>query len=140
MVAERQIKHATSFEDSRDDRPAATNHHQHQMIKIGVTRTNRRNNFFLVIICHNLILYLWSLGVSVVNNPSVSRRTTSRTPTVSPSRDFCEVVRLLKVKPSLYQDTSSLSQQFSGYIPFTRLIFGVFCVFCSGQTSWLFSP
>ena len=42
--------------------------------------------------------------ISVVNNPSVSRRTTSRTPTVSPSRDFCEVVRLLKMKPSLYQD------------------------------------
>ena len=43
-------------------------------------------------------------GSSVVNNPSVSRQTTSRTSTVSPSRDFCEVVRLLKMKPSLYQD------------------------------------
>ncbi len=40
---------------------------------------------------------------SVVNSPSVSRLTT-RTPTVSSSRDFCEVVRLLKMKPFLYQD------------------------------------
>ena len=40
----------------------------------------------------------------MVNSPSVSRGTTSRTPTVSLSRDFCEVVRLLKMKPSLYQD------------------------------------
>ena len=47
----------------------------------------------------------WGLYMnSVVNSPSVSRRTTSRTPTVSPSRDFCEVVRPLKMKPSLYQD------------------------------------
>ena len=41
---------------------------------------------------------------SVVNRPSVSGRTTSRTPTISPSRDFCEVVLLSKMKPSLYQD------------------------------------
>lgn len=30
--------------------PAATNHHQHQLIIIGVTRTDRRIAFFLVII------------------------------------------------------------------------------------------
>ena len=43
-------------------------------------------------------------GNSMVNSSSVSRRTTSRTPTVSLSRDFCEVVRPLKMKPSLNQD------------------------------------
>lgn len=40
----------------------------------------------------------------VANSPSASGRTTSRTPTVSPSRDFREVARLLKMKPSLYHD------------------------------------
>ncbi len=41
---------------------------------------------------------------SVVNSPLVSRWTPSRTPTVRPSRVFCEVVRLSKMKPSLNQD------------------------------------
>ena len=40
----------------------------------------------------------------MVKSLSVSLRTPSRTPTVSPTRDFCEVVRLLKMKPSLYQE------------------------------------
>ena len=40
----------------------------------------------------------------MVNNLSVSRRTTSWTPIVSPSRDFYEVVHLLKMKPPLYQN------------------------------------
>ena len=36
--------------------------------------------------------------------PPLSRRATSRTPTVSPSRVFCEIARLSKMKSSLYQD------------------------------------
>ncbi len=40
--------------------------------------------------------------------PSVNRRTTSRTPTVSPSRDVCEEVCLLKMKPSSYQDDPNI--------------------------------
>lgn len=41
---------------------------------------------------------------TVVNSPSISRGTTSQTPTVTLSRAFCEVVRLSKMKQSLYQD------------------------------------
>lgn len=43
-------------------------------------------------------------AVSVVNSLSVSCRATSRTPTVGSSRNFCEIVCLLKMKLSLYQD------------------------------------
>ena len=40
----------------------------------------------------------------MINSPSLSLRTTSETPIVSLSRDFCEVVRLFKMNPSLYQE------------------------------------
>lgn len=64
---------------------------------------------------------------SVVNSPSVSCRTTSRTPTGSPSRDFCEVVR-----PSLYQDDFNIEPAICGFIPLIRQIFGYFPRFFAG--------
>lgn len=45
-----------------------------------------------------------TLNASVVNGSPVSRRTASQTPAVSLSRDIYEVVRLLKMKPSFYQE------------------------------------
>ena len=60
---------------------------------------------------------------SVVNSPSVSRRTTSRTPTVSPSRVFCEVVRLSKMKSSLYQDDFKIPLEILWIYTPWRLIF-----------------
>lgn len=41
-----------------------------------------------------------SFDNSVVDSPSVSRRSTSRTPKVNPSREQCEVGRLLKMMSS----------------------------------------
>ena len=69
----------------------------------------------------------------MVNSPSVSRQTTSRTPTVSPSRDFCEVVRLLKMKPFLYQDDFNIEPVILCIPTPYRLIFGVFECFAGAN-------
>lgn len=53
---------------------------------------------------HFHIIYCTGQSSSVVNSSSVTRRTNSRTPTVSPPRDSHEVGRLLENKPFLYQE------------------------------------
>ena len=70
-------------------------------------------------------LHVLDYASNVVISPSVSRWTTSRTPIVSGSKDFCEVVRLLKMMSSLYQADSNIEQAIL-WISFIRLIFGVF--------------
>ena len=54
-------------------------------------------------------------------------------PTVSSSRDFCEVVRLLKMKPSLYQDNFKTVPVILWIdIPY-KVDFWCFRIFCLAQ-------
>lgn len=66
----------------------------------------------------------------MVNSPSVSRRTTSWTPTFRPFRVFREVVRLSEFENDAvlisYQDDSKTELVILSFI---RLIFGVFRVY-----------
>ncbi len=60
------------------------------------------NHFFVSSI--SLSIFILFFEISVVNSPSVSRRTSNPTPIVSPFWHYCEVVRLLKQQSSLDND------------------------------------
>ncbi len=73
---------------------------------------------------------------SVASIPSVSRRTTSRTSTFNPSRTFCEVVRLSKMRPFLYQNDFNIKLVILWIHSSYKADFWCFPRVMSGPTGW----